>query len=352
MALFGSIHQRSTSIRSVFALVLAIGLVAASCGSERVGVTESAAEAPLEVRVITTMGTDVGLWDPMHFAVYTEIADSLGENLEVAEAVAYGAADQVLDTWGAQGVDLVLSTSNGYEEHLLKAAAKYPDTNWVMMSALSTTNGLSNITAYSVNWCDKGFAIGAMMGVATESGKIGHVGAIDILPQEQYLAAMEFGAQQINPDITFTNRNTGDFIDIAKAQEVASALIADGNDVLATFHGGASREIAARVQNEGAKFVGFLADHEEFAPDAVVSSVGMNYAGGYREVMENTASGTFQAAIHTKSFDEGFLEAFPLRLGFEAQQTRIEGLIDQLMAGDLAYPEGACGGVAPGSQTS
>lgn len=309
---------------------------------------EGSAEG-LAVRVITNQPTDVGLWDPSHYAVYTEVADELGADLEVAEAIQYGEADQVLDRWGEEGVDLVLSTDNGFEEHLLRAAEKYPDTNWVMMSALSTTNGLENVAAYSVNWCDLGFAVGASAAVASEAGKIGHVGAIPILPQNQYVAGASFGAAEAKDGATVTNTDTGDFIDVAKAQETASALLGQGNDVLITFQGASSREIARRAEDAGAYFVGFMADHAEFAPDAVVTSVAINFESGYREAMQQTASGSLEPSINIKSFDEGFLEVLPFRLGFEGEAETVSGLIESLMDGSLSYSDGACAEVEPGS---
>jgi basic membrane protein A len=356
--------------RLLLALLFVMAAIASACGSDGDS-SETADDAPaaaeddtaddgatdgasategLEVRVLTNQPTDAGLWDPLHYAVYTEVADELGANLEIAEAVQYGEADQVLDRWGEEGVALVFSTDNGFEEHLLRAAENYPDTNWVMMSALSTTNELDNIAAYSVNWCDLGFAVGAAAAVASESGRIGHVGAIPILPQDQYVSGAAFGAAEVNPDATVTNRDTGDFIDVAKAQETASALLGDGNDVLITFQGLSSREIARRAQEEGAHFVGFMADHEEFAPDAVVTSVAIDFTGGYREAIEATAAGSLDAAIQIKSFDEGFLQVLPLRLGFEGEAETIDALVTQLMDGALTYPDGACSGVTPGSQ--
>jgi len=126
------------------------------------GGTAAASIEALDVRVITQTAVNQGTWDPQNYASYKAVADEMGWNLEIAEAVPYGEAEQVLTRWGNEGVDIVFSTDNGYQDSMLAAAAQFPDTDWVTMSDMSTTNDLPNVAAYTVDWCQLGF----MQGVA------------------------------------------------------------------------------------------------------------------------------------------------------------------------------------------
>src|SRR4051794_38726917 len=96
-----------TTRTTAVALGALIALTAAS--SHSAASTDSAAssdsvgsvsdEQPV-VRVMTIAPTNVGTWDPQHFKTYSALAESEGWDLEIAEAVPYGEAEQVLSGWG------------------------------------------------------------------------------------------------------------------------------------------------------------------------------------------------------------------------------------------------------------
>src|SRR5262245_43072351 len=133
-----------------------LALVVAACGGTTAG-DEKAASQPaktatagseqksgndVKVRVVTVTPTNAGTWDPAQKAAYDAVFKANGWNSQVAEAVPYGKADQLFRQWGNDGVDVVFSTDNGFEDSLMAAAKKFPKTAWVMMSGLSSTQGL------------------------------------------------------------------------------------------------------------------------------------------------------------------------------------------------------------------
>lgn len=319
--------------------VSAPSVEASSASSEA---AESApAEAP-EVRVITVTPTNIGTWDPVQREAYDKAAAAGGWNLEMAEAVPYGDADRILDQWGAEGVDVVFSTDNGYEQNLLAAAAKYPDTAWVMMSALSTTNDLPNVASYSFNWCEYGYLQGAIAGLVTKDQTVGAVGSIDIIPLQLALAAQQDGANAVNPGTKVITKNSGDFIDAQKAQAVAAGLVADGADVItAPVHGGVSPQIAAQAQKDGVYYIGAFADEAASAPDAVVSSVYVNFLESYTEAVDSWMNGTFSPSINILGVKEGVIDSTPLTLGFEGKQGEVDQVKQQLANNEVTFT-GAC----------
>lgn len=318
---------------------------ASTASSEAAPASEAAspaADAP-EVRVITVTPTNVGTWDPVQRQAYDKAAAAGGWNLEMAEAVPYGDADRVLDQWGAEGVDVVFSTDNGYEQNLLAAAAKYPDTAWVMMSALSTTNDLPNVASYSFDWCQYGYLQGAIAGLVTADKKVGAVGSIDIIPLQLALAAQEAGADAVNPGTVVITKETGDFIDAQKGQAVTAGLVADGADVItAPVHGGISPQIAAQAQKDGVYYIGAFADESASAPEAVVSSVYVNFLESYTEAVDSWVNGTFNPSINILGVADGVIDSTPLTLGFEDKQPEVDAVKQQLANGEVVYPEGAC----------
>jgi basic membrane lipoprotein Med (substrate-binding protein (PBP1-ABC) superfamily) len=246
----------------------------------------------------------------------------------------------VLSRWGDEGVDIVYSTDNGFQDHMLRAAEAYPNTLWVTMSDLSTTNDLPNVAAYTVDWCQVGFAQGVAAGLVSEANTIGAVGAIPILPATKTDLGLRFGAELASPGTQVVRQDSGDFIDAAKAQEVASALIDGGADVIvAITHGGTSPQIAARTQEAGKLYVGAFADETQYAPEATVTSAVLDFSQGYQTVAQQRLDDAFEPGIFRKGIADGFIKLTPFAAGYEEEQTAAQGFIDQLTAGEVTIPD-------------
>lgn len=350
--------MRSKLLILVVAVVALLGL--AACGSDdsdteatTEAATETTAETteevtaeeadgePLEVRVITALPTNVGLWDPGHRSAYDRIAEEHGWNLQIAEAVEYGRADEVLDRWGQEGVDLVFSTDNGFEDSFMAAAEKFPDTKWAMMSELTDTRGLDNVISYSINWCELGFAIGASAGAITDKQTVGLVGAVPIRPHVLMLESERFGADMINPGTKVLEQNSNDFVDPVLAQETAYSLLDKGADVLVTTHSGPIEQIATAAAERGGYFVGYLADSSDINPDSVVTSVLFDFTYGYEKVAEAVESGNFEPGIHHTGLADGSIQVLPFGLGFEDRQAEVEELLEKLKTREIEFPAGS-----------
>lgn len=326
--------KRAIFLLSTVAAVAVVATTATFAAS-----SGSAAAERLKVRIITCCPIAAGVWDPNHFKNYSAVAKKMNWNMQIAQTVPYGKADQVLGRWGADGVDIVFSTDNGFQQHMLKAAKRYPNTLWVTMSDMSTTGGLKNVAAYTVDWCQLGFAQGVVGALISKTHKIGGVGAIPILPATKTLAGMKFGANIARKGTQVLVKYSGDFIDGPKAQEVASAHIANGADVLVGItHGSISPQIAARVQDAGKFYIGSYGDETKFAPKATVTSGLLNFKLGYEKVARQRLAGTFTPGIFRGGIKDGFVKLTPLRLGFQGKQKQVDALLARVASGKLEIP--------------
>jgi basic membrane lipoprotein Med (substrate-binding protein (PBP1-ABC) superfamily) len=316
-------------------LVLAAAAVAATTAGVAGG-----AEQRLKVRVVTVTPITAGTWDPSHYKSYSAVAKRMNWNMQIAQALPYGKADQVFDRWGAEGVDIVFSTDNGFQSHMLAAAKKYPKTLWVTMSDLSTTRGLKNVGAYSVDWCQAGFAQGVVAGLLSKTHKIGAVGAIPILPAQRTIKGLKYGANLVAKGTKVDVKYSGDFIDAQKGQEAANALMGGGDDVIvAVTQGGISPQIAAAVQSAGKLYVGSYADETKFAPKATVTSAIFDFSLGYQRVAQAKLAGTFKPGIYHYGIKEGFIKlAKPFRLGHSSIQKKVDSYLARLAAGKIKIP--------------
>lgn len=331
----------------ILGIIVASATLLTACGggsdesegtTDTTGTAASSADA-LEVRVITSTPTNTGSWDKPHYEQYSAAAKELGWNLEVAEAVPYGEADQVLSRWGDEKVDIVFSTDNGFEDNFLAAAEKYPDTDWSMMTALSTTKDLPNVASYSFDWCEFGFLHGVAGGLAAKE-TVGLDASIHIIPTTQWVLGAEFGIKSAKPGVKAITDYTEDVLDPRKAQELASALIERGADViLPVVQSGNSAQIAARAQEDGALYVGAYIDESEFAPKATVTSVVFNLENAYRTVGQQRAAGNFEAGIFVKGVKDGVFDFAPFGSEFKDLEQPARDLLAKLKAGEITIPK-------------
>jgi basic membrane protein A len=323
--------KRVLLILTVFVLAAAVGVSAATPATH--------AAKRLKVGVITVSGIKQGIWDPLHYAAYGPIAKKMNWQLDIAQAIPYGRAGEVLSRWGDAGYDIVFSTDNGFESALLVAAKKYPKTKWVVMSDLSSTKGLKNVASYSIDWCQLGFLQGVAGAYASKTKKLGAVGALPILPALKTIKGMQFGAAQAVPGTTVIVKYSGGFLDTQKAQEVAAAEISEGADVLAGITNAVvSPQVAARVQAEGKWYIGSYGEETKYAPKAVVTSVLLKPGSGYQAVADQVLAGTFKSGIFRKTIKDGFVALTPLRLGLASHAAEIKALQDKVTSGRLKIP--------------
>jgi basic membrane protein A len=315
---------------------------AAGESSPAAGGRQAKSGKDVKVRVVTVTPTTAGTWDPAQKTAYDAVFKRNGWDVQVAEAVPYGEADQVFRQWANDGVDVVFSTDNGFQDSLMAAAKRFPKTAWVMMSGLSSTEGLPNVAAYTFDWCELGYLQGALGALSTKSGTIGAVGPIPILPAQQTVAGQKAGAEAVKPGTKVNLEYSGDFIDAQKGQSVTSALIGKGADVIVSVtQGGIAPQIAARAQAEDASYIGSYDDEEKFAPDATVGSVVVDLSAGYEEAVKTWLNGTFDPRIHTTGAAEGTIK-LNVRDDLSDVDGEMQTVLEEVKSGAVKWPAGKC----------
>ncbi|MEA2408935.1 MAG: basic rane protein [Thermoleophilaceae bacterium] len=316
-----------------------------SSSSDQAGSTSTSAEKPsktLNVRVITVTPTNLGTWDPSNRKGYDAVAEEFGWNLEIAEAVTYGKAPAVLDEWGSAGVDLVISTDNGFEPSLVKAAEKYPDTKWIIMSDLLTKKQLPNIAGYTGDWCQIGFAEGVAGGLISKAHKMGYSAAVPIPPALKAFEGMKIGAKATGTGTTVAMKASGDFLDAAKSSETTSALMDDGADVISAIVHGVNGAIAARIQSAGNYYIGSYDDESKFAPKAVPTNATFEFQIAYAQVGKELEAGSFDPGPHTYGIKDGYIKLTPFKLGFENQYDKAQAIMKDAADGKYDADFEAC----------
>ena len=130
-----------------------------------------------------------------------------------------------------QGCDVIFTTSFGFMDPTITAAASHTDTIFFHCSGYKRA---ANVGTYFADFYQLYYLNGLMAGALTNTGKIGYVAAFPIPELIRHINAFELGAQEANASVECEVRwLLTDWYDPVAARSAAESLIAAGADILA-----------------------------------------------------------------------------------------------------------------------
>ncbi len=210
-----------------------------------------------------------------------------------AEAVPEGDSLRYIDRYIQEGYDVVLTTSFGYMDDTVTAAAKYPDNIFWHCSGFVRDN---NLGTYFSEFHQLYYLNGLMAGALTKTDKIGYVGSFPIPEVVRHIDAFALGVKEANPDAEVHVRWIYSWYDPTAATEAAEALIADGIDTMAfTEDSPAVIQVGQKHTEEGNQIYTFAhySPMLEFGPDTVVSGQLVDWGKIYIDMFAKIYSGAY-----------------------------------------------------------
>ena len=173
---------------------------------------------------------DLG-WTNAHDVARRIVEDLPWAETVYQETVAEGREESAIDRmFRLKNCDVVFTTSFGFMDGTIAAAARYPDK---ILGHCSGFKRAPNVATYMADFYQVYYLNGLMAGALTKSGKIGYVGAFPIPEVKRHINAFTLGVREVNPDAEVHVRWIFSWFDPAKAKEATQALIGDGCDVFA-----------------------------------------------------------------------------------------------------------------------
>jgi basic membrane protein A and related proteins len=175
-----------------------------------------------------------GTWNGFNQAIEELKADGL----DVQGVEFEGTPDtfaQGLNQMAENGADLVVAPGFAQVDAILKAAAAYPDTNFVSIDGFSA-EPRSNELYISFSEHEGSYLVGYIAGSLSQTGVVGFVGGMDIPLIHKFNLGYEEGVMAACPDCKVYSNYVGTtpaaWNDPAKAKELAAAQQAQGADII------------------------------------------------------------------------------------------------------------------------
>jgi basic membrane protein A len=296
-------------------------------------------EAPRTAALFTQAVTQ-GTWDAAGYAGFKAMAEKQGLQSSYLEHASYESAPAALRQLASDGVKLIIAHSSGYSAAIKEVAPQFPATQFVLYSYEGSTAHLPNYSAWSVDWDEYGFVLGALAAAASKAGHIAVIGGESIPSSERTLQFIKKGAAYVNPTVKVDTAYVGSFVDVARAREIATGIIARGADFVIPTADTADAGIQQAADEEGILTLGSYADQSGAYPRSVMTSTVMNFGKSYAEIGSAFAAGQLGNRIKTENLaSDGWTLTTPFAHVDPAVQAKVMQVMADLKAGKIKLGE-------------
>jgi simple sugar transport system substrate-binding protein len=261
------------------------------------------AQDPLKVGFIYVGVPGDGGWTYQHDQARQEMEKHFAGKVVTSfiENVPEGAdAERAITQLALAGNKLIFTTSFGFMDATLNVAAKFPDVKFEHATGYKLAE---NLSTYDARFYEGRAVIGTIAGRMTKSNKIGYIASFPIPEVIQGINSAYIHAKKVNPNAEMKVVWVYSWFDPAKEADAASALIAEGVDVLMQHTD--STAVMAKAQEAGVVAFGQASDMAAYAPKPRISSIIDNWAPYYIERTQAVLDGSWTSAASWKGIGAG-----------------------------------------------
>jgi simple sugar transport system substrate-binding protein/basic membrane protein A len=201
-----------------------------------------------------------------------------------------------------EGAKIIFATSYGYYPFALAFAKSHPSV--VVLHQGGTFTGKKIPPNFGTYWGEafEPVSLGGMAaGAATKTNKLGFVYAFPIAQTIDNVDAFELGARLVNPKAVTYTEATSQWCDPLKQKTAASALLAQGADVL-TQHQDCQATVIEAAKAAGAKVVGYHYNAEALDPKGWLTGSVWQWAPLYESIARTIVSGHFTGSKYNANW--------------------------------------------------
>lgn len=300
--------------RGAVALVAAVGLIVAACGSDDASdeLDEAVDETPVDTApepettddaddesssardirsVVLVANQDAGDQGPVDgmIAGLESSAETWGFETRFVGAPDPATHETTLRNLANSDADIIITTFFDLAGTVELVAPDFPDT--IFLTIVSGPTEQPNVNSLVYELYKAAYVGGRFAGAMTETNRLAYIGGAPLPFAWADFNAFTDGAKDVNPDVETTAAFApGGFTDAPGGRELAGSLFAAGNDFI--FTGAAETDlgvVAAAAENDGMLMVS--SDLVDRAPDNVAILVLIEWAMTVERELEHIVTG-------------------------------------------------------------
>ena len=190
------------------------------------------------------------------------------------EVVNESQREQALRNFARRGYSPIISIGFAQAAALEEVAKEFPDLDFAIVDMVVD---LPNVRSIVFKEHEGSYLVGMMAAMASETGKVGFVGGMDIPLIRKFACGYVQGAKAVNADVEVFQNMTGTtgaaWNDPVKGGELAKAQIDRGADVVYHAAGGTGIGVLQAAADAGKLGIGVDSNQNGLQPGAVLTSM-------------------------------------------------------------------------------
>lgn len=315
-----------------------VGGFAAALGLGRLG-APALAQARLKVAALFAGRVDDAGFMEAGYRGLVAARERLGVEIAYLDGVPpqRAALEDALRRLARTGPDLVVAHGGQNDEAARTVAAEFPAVRFVVTQGGVTG---SNLAGYEVLQEHSAWLAGALAGLITRSGVVGHMSGIRVAPGLKGRAAFAGGVGHTNPAARLLTNFSGDQDNNALSRRVAAAMADAGMDVLFTMLNAGRQGAIELCRERRIPQIGNVRDWVAAMPDVFVASAVADSGAAVFAAMEDLARDRLRlGTVHAIGLERP--EAVRLVVAPSVPgdvRRRVEDLAADVVAGRVAVP--------------
>jgi basic membrane protein A len=260
--------------------------------------------------------------------------------------------EQALRRFAEQGYNPVITAGFSYASAMETVAAEFPDTYFVSIDA---TVDLPNVRSIEFTEHEGSYLVGVLAAMASESGKVGFVGGMDIPLIQKFACGYVQGVKATNPDAEVFQNMTGTtgaaWNDPVRGGELAKSQIDRGADVVYHAAGGTGIGVLQAAADAGALGIGVDSNQNYLHPGQVLTSMLKRVDLATYNAMMDVHKGQFTPGIQVMGLAEdgvGYsVDDNNKALLTPEMQAAVDAAKAQIIAGEIQVHDYTSDGACP-----
>jgi len=213
--------------------------------------------------------------------------------------------EQALRRFAERGHNPVIVTGFSYGSAMETVAPEFPDTNFVIIDMVVEE---PNVRSVVFNEHEGSYLVGVLAAMASESGKVGFVGGMDIPLIRKFACGYVQGVKDTNPDAEVFQNMTGTtgaaWNDPVKGGELAKSQIDRGADVVYHAAGGTGVGVLQAAADAGKLGIGVDSNQNYMHPGHVLTSMLKRVDNAVYDAMMDVNSGEWESGVQVMGLAE------------------------------------------------
>lgn len=274
--------------RVIAALMLSLGLILSACG----GSGDSDGEGQKIAAIFSGPTTDAD-YNALGLLALNELEKN-GAEVSYSESVPVPDIERVLREYVADGYNIIWTHGSQFYEATAKVASENPDVNFVGEFDGEPEGQPDNVWVIDRNFHTVFYPIGTLAANLTKSGKVGYLGGLSLPFSFSEVHAVRQAITDSGKDAKLQAVWSGDFNDTVKAQQLATQLLNNDNDVLITSLNlgviGAFKAVTAKEPGEAWLTVKYT-DKSKNGPEHYAGTALYDFIGPMTDIVEKIDNG-------------------------------------------------------------